>query len=312
MARPDLVSGIARALFTGLVDDAALFPPREATMMDALRGHAAHRAGRHGFLQGPFVVPARRVRELLEIDREIKGSLRLSVTVDYADVDAAVADVVAALSDARATDVSVVMVEMRLPSADVPMSDLRRACDALSALRSDAGGLDVFIESSGMLTSPGEPNLLADTIVSLRSTVAMFVGAKLRTGGLTDDAVPSSELVARFIAAMRDRGVPWKATAGLHHPVRGVHGGRMMHGFLNVLAAALAANARALSDGQLVTVLEDAHHGDFRLTDEGFAWRDVSFDRTAIARARREALRSFGSCSFEEPVDGLCGLGMLP
>ena len=88
-------------------------------MAEALREHAAHRASPYGCLQGPFVVPARRMRELLAVHGQVEGSLRLSMAVDYADLDASVAEVVAALSAAQPSDVSVAMVELRLPAAEL-------------------------------------------------------------------------------------------------------------------------------------------------------------------------------------------------
>jgi hypothetical protein len=303
----------AAALFTTLVDDAALFPPQEAPMTDAVREHAAHRASPYGFLQGAFVVAARRVRELLAVHREIAGSLRLSLVVDYADFDGSIAEVADALVEPSARDVSVAMVELRLPSAEIPTADLGRACqEALRAWRSEAEPPAMFLESARMMAARDEPQLLAHAVASLREGVAMPVGAKLRTGGVTSDAVPPSALVARFIAAMHHQDVPWKATAGLHHPVRGVYGGQMMHGFLNLLAATVGAQTGALTDEQLVDTLNETQPEAFRLTDAGFCWRSVAFDLAAMSAARRRALRSFGSCSFDEPVEGLRDLGMLP
>src|SRR5690606_4638017 len=63
--------------------------------------------------------------------------------------------------------------------------------------------------------------------------------AKLRTGGATADAVPTERELADFLDACLDRQLPFKLTAGLHHPVRHTDAasGLEQHGFLNVLAA---------------------------------------------------------------------------
>lgn len=310
---PSHVQTLAAAtLFTALVDDAALFPPQEAAMADALRWHAIHRASPLGFLQGPFVVSARRVRELLAARGKTGGPLRLSIVVDYLDHRESTVEAAAALAEAQDPEVTVAMVEMRCPSAEVAASDLRRACEALGVFRADAEQLHVYLESSRMLASGDEPALLASVVAALRSIVPMDVGAKLRCGGVTRDALPSNAIVAGFITAMRDHGVPWKATAGLHHPVCGVYGGTTMHGFLNVLAATLMACERTAPDDQLVAVLGDTCGDSFRLRNGCFMWRDHEFDMAAVARARQGALRSFGSCSFEEPANGLRELGLLP
>ena len=106
--------------------------------------------------------------------------------------------------------------------------------------------------------------------------------AKVRCGG---EHVPSVEELAAFIRACRERGVPFKATAGLHHAVR--QGAE--HGFLNLLAAAASDDPEsALQSDDLEELL------------------------SVDARRARDALRSIGSCSFWEPVEELKTLGVLP
>ena len=120
--------------------------------------------------------------------------------------------------------------------------------------------------------------------------------AKVRCGG---DAVPSVDQLAAFIRRCRDVGVPFKATAGLHHPVRtGAE-----HGFLNLLAAACLGFEEA--------VLADEEPSAFRLIADRFAWRGQGCDGERVAQVRRELLTSFGSCSVQEPVDHLKEMAIL-
>jgi hypothetical protein len=112
--------------------------------------------------------------------------------------------------------------------------------------------------------------------------------AKIRCGG---ERVPSVDELADFIRGCKERGLPFKATAGLHHAVRQ----NGAHGFLNVLAAAVF-DEDALAE-------EDA--GAFRVSDDDFHWRDRS------APADRGLFVSFGSCSFFEPVAELKALGLV-
>src|SRR5262249_48230544 len=44
--------------------------------------------------------------------------------------------------------------------------------------------------------------------------------AKMRTGGVTPEAIPSADTVAEYILACAERRLAFKATAGLHHPIR--------------------------------------------------------------------------------------------
>jgi hypothetical protein len=120
--------------------------------------------------------------------------------------------------------------------------------------------------------------------------------AKVRCGG---ERVPAPGELAGFVALCHELGVPFKATAGLHHAVRTAG----EHGLLNLLAAAVFGDAEpALAE-------EDA--GAFRLDRDAFSWRDRVARGPELARVRRELLVSVGSCSFGEPVEELRALGLL-
>lgn len=123
-----------------------------------------------------------------------------------------------------------------------------------------------------------------DTLAAVAEAGA---NAKLRCGGAT---VPTEEQVAAFVVAARDAGVTWKATAGLHHPVRSDR----EHGFLNLLMA--AARAEDGADEAAVRAV--------------LAERDPAALRDAAERPRERFL-SIGSCSFSEPVEDLQALGIL-
>ncbi len=149
----------------------------------------------------------------------------------------------------------------------------------------------------------------------LDAIAAHGLRAKIRTGGVTADAFPSAEAMARFIRACMTKRVAFKATAGLHHPLRCVKPltyeknapTGTMHGFLNVfLAAALPDPSPTLG----VTLLEDSDPGSFSFADDAATWRGHRVTAQQIAEMRKLAI-SFGSCSFEEPVADLRELGWL-
>lgn len=136
--------------------------------------------------------------------------------------------------------------------------------------------------------------------------------AKIRTGGITPDAFPAIANVAEFIRACKAKGVAFKATAGLHHPLRCVKPLTYepsaplgtMHGFLNVfLAAALLDQADA--------ILAEDDPGAFAFDDDGASWRGHRVSTEEIVAMRRDFATSFGSCSFEEPIGDLRALGWL-
>ncbi len=59
------------ALFAGLLDDAAVFPPGNASVPDAVRLHREHRASWFAPLIGPLVVPD---TELVEVSRSVTAT----------------------------------------------------------------------------------------------------------------------------------------------------------------------------------------------------------------------------------------------
>jgi hypothetical protein len=138
-------------------------------------------------------------------------------------------------------------------------------------------------------------------------------GAKLRCGGATADLFPSPDEVADFLAECNERGVRAKATAGLHHPIRHVEpaSGITNHGFLNVVGAAVLAHARGLDRRQLAEVVADEDPASFALDNQQFRWRDHVVAAGEIAKARQALFVSYGSCSFDEPVDDLKAMGIL-
>jgi len=138
------------------------------------------------------------------------------------------------------------------------------------------------------------------------------LGFKLRTGGVTAEAFPSSGQIAMALMAAGTRGVPIKFTAGLHHPVRLFHDSvqTKMHGFLNVLGAGVLALEHDWTQREITQMLEDEDAESLSFTEDLFTWREWRISTEAIA-GRRELVTSFGSCSFDEPREDLRALNLL-
>jgi hypothetical protein len=181
--------------------------------------------------------------------------------------------------------------------------------EVIADVATQAAGIELFLE----LPWDGD---LRPWVGAVRAAGAR---AKIRCGGVTPDLIPPVDRVAEFLRVCSDAGVGLKFTAGLHHPVRSVHPltyeadapRAMMHGFLNVFVAAGLLASGDLADLDLLAVLEETDPGAFRVGPEGVAWRDREVTVPGLDAARRTFARSFGSCSFAEPVDDLQKLGML-
>ncbi len=304
-----------RALFERLIDDAGLFPPAELPMRAAVRHHMRHRESAYWWVTGRFVVPASRIDEFAATRVAADGPIELSVVLD-AGTSGAKGDTVRAdlhrVERVTGLDgVTVTSLEARLPKLTLTPDALARiVADVVG--RYPSAGVAFWYESSydaGWATPPDTwLALIAGARANAPSNVTL--GAKVRCGGAAPGATPSVDDLAAFIAAAHAHGVPWKASAGLHHPVRGAGAVSPQHGFLNVFFAGVALHAGAVDAARVPEILAESDPRAFVVDPAHAAWRDVRVEAAAIAAARERCI-AFGSCSFAEPVNDLRDLGIL-
>ncbi len=284
----------ARVALARIVDYAGLFPPAQLAIQAAAREYRRCSASPHAWMLGRFVVPA---ASLAALDEALGDGERVAVT---------------AILDGQTRVQGGIRVkpetcEVLLPLGGHDVGSVRTAVRALrKGLEQLAPGLPVAVEFPRGLNSA----LLAEGIDALAE--AGFT-AKIRCGGPAAEATPSVDEVASVVRAFAHAHVPFKATAGLHHPVRhfNMQAGFVMHGFLNVLAAACAAPA--YDAAALREIVAEEEPGNFLFDHRGFAWRGtVLASEEQLACVRRERFLAFGSCSFVEPVEDLTRLGILP
>jgi len=289
-----------RALVAGLVDYAGLFPPASLGMREAAMHYAKYLRTPEAWMLGRFVVPVARLEELAAtaVSHQLPGATpwRLSALLgedlahDIARLEA--------FNRERAGHFMVDVVEGRAESPE--------RIRALAAARLE--GAAVYVE----LPYAADPRILLETVVSAG------LRAKIRTGGVTAASVPTAAQVARFLARCAELRVPFKATAGLHHPLRGDYRltyeqgapSATMFGFLNVFAAAALAR-QGVGEDELVDLLEERDPTAIRFLAQGVRWRQREISAEALAATRASFAVAFGSCSFREPVDDLHDLELL-
>jgi hypothetical protein len=257
-----------RALLGRLIDHAALFPPASMAMPEAMEADRRARASDHAWMLDRFIVPASKLGELPA------DAPRLSVVLDGGEGD------LEAVAEAIEAGREVELVEARIDVAWIP--------ETQALVREKLPGVRAFWE-----LPPGRG--LRGEVAAVREAGG---GAKIRCGGET---VPSVADVAAFIDACRDAGIAFKATAGLHHPIRS--GDR--HGFLNLLAAAV------FGDGDTEAIVAEQDPEAFVVDAAGFEVHGHRAGVAEIEAARAELFVAFGSCSFDEPVEDLTALGVL-
>ena len=313
---------IARALLSETIDYAGLFPPAELPMDEAFRRFLAHRTGDDGWLLARFVCPAARLgelRPLVEAAGEAGGPIRLAVLGAGGDDPPALAeamerdlDAIASFGRGLVAAAPVEVFEVKLPGQGSFGETVDFVCDRLEDL--GARPPEVFFEAP-LLGDWRRPVERAARALAAVHRVAPHrrVGLKIRCGGLEAAAVPSVEAVAGAIVAARNEDVRLKATQGLHHPFRhhDPELGATVHGFLNLLAAAVLAAEHRLDRATVTAIVSEEDPAAFAITETALRWRELEADFEAVVHRRLHAVTGFGSCSFTEPRDDLAALGWL-
>src|SRR5256886_2555706 len=297
-----------QALLAKSIDYAGMFPPCSLDLESALRNQAQYVRLPDAWMLGAFVLPVEQFEATRPLLSEFGPSHPLRVAAlgpKTADADAFVdavdkADAAIRWLSSNVDLVSISHLEMFLPH-DVDLGLLDEA-------RAILGDLPAFWEAS--------PERTQQTIALLSEhnsdAHSATFGYKLRTGGVTADAFPTSAQIANALVTPATHQLPIKFTAGLHHPIRQFRDEvkTKMHGFLNVLGAAILAAEHRWNADQAAIMLEDEEPNSFSFTDDFFLWREWKIDVERL-RYCRKFVRSVGSCSVVEPRDDLRARGLL-
>lgn len=309
-------------LLSRSIDYAGIFPPAALPLEEAAARYAALLAGSERWVLGRFVCPAMRVSEL--------GSLRAAasspptVLAVLGPAAASLDELAASTAEVRqhlqplvgGGGLAVDQYEVPLPAA-VISGGAKAVAEAAGAVTGALAAPRRMLVALEAPVAGSPPAVLGEVIQGLasanRASPATPVCLKVRCGGSTAAAIPTVEELANVMALGRDHGVLIKATQGLHHPLRHWDEtlGCPVHGFLNLFAAAVLARSHGFDGHRLAEVLADEDPASFVFTESGFAWRDHPASLEALAAARRFGVTSFGSCSVEEPLEGLRSLGLV-
>jgi hypothetical protein len=275
------VDDVPRTVFAGLLDDAAVFPPGNAPLPEAVDAHRRHRIASYGDLVGPLVLPASALDELTVA---VGDGPPFTIVVTAPAGPEQIPEV---LEAATRLPIEIAALEVAVP-AEMSVPSLLEALER--GVRDEA--IDVYVEV------PRD-----DRREPLLAALAGRYRAKLRTGGMRADMYPGEDELASAICAAVAAWVPFKATAGLHHAVRNTDPTTHFeqHGFLNLLlATAIAVDGGSVDDVRAVLAERDGTALATRVRKLG--------DAPTAARTR---FTSFGTCSIAEPVQELTALGLL-
>ena len=309
--QPPVTDSAVRVLLDSIVDYAGLFPPASVSMAAAVRNFAHYRASTAGWMLGRFICPAQSLDAFsVEAEQYLPrdaGAIAWQLSVTG--------------SEDRAQDMrSIAMFNERHRACFDECSATVDAYEVKASSVEDVGRIHAEVPVT-MRTFVEVP-LTGNPVPMVEAIAACGRRAKMRTGGTAPEAFPTSGQIAQFLAACAHTGVAVKATAGLHHPLRGEFRltyeadspCSLMFGYLNVfLAAALTGSGAPTRD--VVGMLEERDGSHITFDTTHCFWsggsKPYALDRAFLAQMRDRGLVSFGSCSFTEPVQQTRALGWL-
>jgi hypothetical protein len=269
-------------------------------MPEAVVNYATYRNSNYGWMLGRFILPVSRLDEFVDAARNVStGDLpwRLSVLAGEDIIDS-----IRKIKSFNAEHGRVAICDM----IEVKANTVSKIENTVHSLPAD---IPAYFEIS-----------LDENLAELVTTLAIKKQrAKIRTGGVTREDFPTSRDVIRFVRSCMAANVPFKATAGLHHPIRcyrpltyaanAPQG--TMHGFLNMLLMACFAR-ESYRVGVLEELMEEEFEEVFVFSDGGVRWRNEHAVTTSqLGYMRKKAFHSFGSCSFDEPIADLREMHLL-
>ncbi len=304
LSRPEAPS-VPRVLTAALVDYAGLFPPAQLDMTTCVANYAAYRRGSAAVLLGRLVLPAARIEEFNAAARSQVAERALGLhALDQPWQLSLLAANATELQAARASLHATFGLAVAVASVELPPLDVLAIEPLVAALPRD---IEAYVE---VPLGPGR-----DERMALVAQAGAY--AKVRTGGVVADAFPQATELSLFLRACAARRLPFKATAGLHHACRAAYAltyapdsaTAPMYGFLNLLLA--TAEAQAGADLATVEAALLDPRPQARLSVKGLTLASGRvLGASEVRMLRTGGLRSFGSCSFDDPLGELCALGL--
>ena len=279
------------SLLAGLFDYAGLYPPASLGLRSAANNYVEYVRSVQASSLGRFIINIDRLDEFRSTVGEYLGQFRISVVL----TDPAGLDVLA--KEIR-RGMPIETVEMKCTRPEEIEEIARRIPQQLAAY------FEVPINAEGR--------------VALSSIARVGARAKIRMGGISPEAIPQVPEVAQTLAVLAELRLPFKATAGLHHPVRSSRAltykpqspKGTMHGFMNLCcAAAVLYFGGKAGDAEKLLHEEDAT--TWQVSTDAIQWRHLKWRTDQLAELRRDFVHSIGSCSFVEPMHDLESLGWL-
>ena len=296
-----------RALLNRMIDYAGLFPPAKLDMRSTVANYARYLDSDDSWMLGRLIVPVGRLDEFEQQCAELlpRGG--------DADEKAWQISALSAANGAAQLEADLARIDM-FNSHHADRGNGAAIIDVIELKSDSTAVIDAALDQIPDELFPFfEMPIEHDPRGLVAALVEGDAGAKVRTGGVTAEAYPAPANLARFISACAAANVPFKATAGLHHPLRHFSNAVQTRefGFLNVFVAACLARVDELAETDVRAVLEEESPQAFKFHEDAIEWRGHRLRADEIEDAREDFAVSFGSCSFDEPREDLRSLRLL-
>lgn len=310
-----------------LIDYAGLFPPAALLLPDAFENYIKYKNSEFNWMLSKFICPVKMFPELEDIlSKKYSGEIDIHLSIlgrggynieDFTKNFLIDVKLWKNFISGSGHKIITNSFEIKLPDELITNHDPKRISEFIEFISANIESnisQKVFIFFEGHIGTEWKRNIksLIKGIEILNTGKSKF-GYKLRTGGVEPYSFPSPEQVSYCIKECLTGEIPLKFTAGLHHPFRHYDNEveSMMHGFVNVFAAGIIAMRHNISSVGLKEILTDENPGNFIFTENNFSWKDWKIETDDIKFARENLVISFGSCSFDEPVNDLKSFGLL-
>ena len=318
-----------------ILDYAGLYPPSSLSLNNAFHKYIQHTQSDYSWMLSKFVTGTNNLRDLQELvlshDQAPQPFLITAVAApsesleSFKNVIDSTKAIILDVVQSSTKEIKVPSLEIKLPETLFKNSDSQSILEAIEYVVDQLNTSEhlphhMFFEISGFTFDPNYSTLLVNALHQHSKNrddstqpSNSISGYKIRCGGVESFQFPPTEYLAKAISESAKSKVPLKFTAGLHHAVRHYNDSvsTKMHGFLNVFGATLLAHNTDLETADIQTLLEDENADHFLFTDKHFSWMDNSISLEEINILRSLYVTSFGSCSFEEPIEDLQELNLL-
>ena len=320
---------------SGIIDYAGLYPPASLSLQNSFKKYTDHTTSEQSWMLSKFVVGTNLLQELSGfINNSDKSPDPFLITLvgapsdDLASFKTVISNLAEQVLDvihSSEKKITISTLEIKMPvniDYSIDSTELQEAMRfSVDQMNTDSGlPHQIFFEIPGFDFKPERVKSLTGAICSHNNLLEerslenySFSGFKIRCGGVEAFQFPPVGYLAYAISEAAKCNTPVKFTAGLHHPVRHYNEtvSTKMHGFLNVFGAALLYYSKGLDETELAEILSDENPKNFSFSETEFRWKGHSVQKEEIHMLRTLSVTSFGSCSFDEPVEDLQELNLI-